>query len=305
MPADDGQIEPMSQPAPSWLRGVFPDESIASAARLGWGFRNETWRVDLKDGRRVVAAGLADPDRAADLIVLTRLLQPRLGAVGLPVPSLVELASQPTGVVVTEFVDGVAGAALLNRSGGAALIGSLLGTIWHRLASIDTAGLPLATDWTDGRSLAETSLRRLADLEPRLRPAERDRMEMKIRGLPDLLAGRPPAFVHGDLLPVNIIVRDDRLAALVDFEFARLADPLLDASWLVSILTFHHPASEQELWAAFTAAADLRPEEVRTHRLLEVLPVVRYLEILAAPRITAKQSRRWLTMLQAHLARTA
>lgn len=60
----------------------------------------------------------------------------------------------------------------------------------------------------------------------------------------------PPGWVHGDLHPANLIVRDGRLAAVIDFGLASLGDPACD---LAPAWTFL-PAPSRE---AFRVAAGL------------------------------------------------
>ena len=58
-----------------------------------------------------------------------------------------------------------------------------------------------------------------------------------IEALPVLLQGRAPRFVHGDLVPVNLVATADRtVAAILDLEDACLAYPLLDAAWFRTIV---------------------------------------------------------------------
>jgi aminoglycoside phosphotransferase (APT) family kinase protein len=39
---------------------------------------------------------------------------------------------------------------------------------------------------------------------------------------------RPPVWVHGDLLPGNLVLRDGRLVGLIDFAGAGIGDPACD-----------------------------------------------------------------------------
>jgi aminoglycoside phosphotransferase (APT) family kinase protein len=40
--------------------------------------------------------------------------------------------------------------------------------------------------------------------------------------------GRTPGWIHGDLLPGNVLVRDGKLAAVIDFGGSGLGDPAAD-----------------------------------------------------------------------------
>jgi aminoglycoside phosphotransferase (APT) family kinase protein len=43
-----------------------------------------------------------------------------------------------------------------------------------------------------------------------------------------------PALVHADLAPEHLLVRDGRLAGVIDWRDARLGDPALDYAWLLN-----------------------------------------------------------------------
>jgi aminoglycoside phosphotransferase (APT) family kinase protein len=298
-----GQMTPLRVPA--WLAATFADGSIDQAVRLGWGFRNETWRVDLTDGRRLAVTRPADPVAAPAVVTLTLLIQPRLRAAGIPTPTIVDLAAgAPSAVVVTEFVDGTTGAEMLTQPGGPELIGALLGDAWRRFRSVDTAGLPLPDAWATPRPLADLSRARLSRSERWLTREEQRLAAAALDALPDLLAGRRPGFVHGDLVPVNMVVRDGSLAAVLDFEFVRLADPLLDAAWFDQIVAFHHPSEEPAAWRAFVSAAGIDPDDPRTRDLLRSLPLVRLLEILDGDD-HSEGAAHWLPILRSCIAQLA
>jgi aminoglycoside phosphotransferase (APT) family kinase protein len=61
----------------------------------------------------------------------------------------------------------------------------------------------------------------------------------------------PPVWFHGDLLPGNLLVRDGRLAAVIDFECFGVGDPAIDAMAAWTVL----PASGREVFRA-TAGFD-------------------------------------------------
>jgi aminoglycoside phosphotransferase (APT) family kinase protein len=43
--------------------------------------------------------------------------------------------------------------------------------------------------------------------------------------------GTPTTLIHGDLGPHHVLVRDDRLVAVIDWSDARVADPAVDLAW--------------------------------------------------------------------------
>ncbi len=64
----------------------------------------------------------------------------------------------------------------------------------------------------------------------------------------------PPHFAHGDLAPVNLLVRDGRVAAVLDLDRARLAHPLYDAAWFAWVVAFHHGDVVEATWSAYAEA---------------------------------------------------
>lgn len=58
---------------------------------------------------------------------------------------------------------------------------------------------------------------------------------------------RPPVWIHGDLMPGNLLINDGRLSAVTDFGGLGIGDPACDvmAGW-----TCNHPAQRREFRAA-------------------------------------------------------
>lgn len=243
-----------------------------------------------------------DARAAPGIVSLTRDLRPRLEAAGVPVPAWSAAGGASPAILVTDYVEGAVGAAMLDEPGGPALVGSLLGATWRRLAAVDPRRLGLDETWTRPAGLAVASRARLDRASASLARTEQRRLAEAIATLPGLLAGRPAGFVHGDLAPVNILVRDRRLVALVDLEFARLGDPLLDAGWFDLILAFHHAADEPAAWRAFASASGVALDDPVSRDLLRLLPLVRILEILDDPILTAGDRAHWLAILRSGLA---
>ena len=50
----------------------------------------------------------------------------------------------------------------------------------------------------------------------------------------ETLVGFEPALIHADLGPEHLLVRDGRLAGVIDWGDMRLGDPALDYSWLLN-----------------------------------------------------------------------
>ena len=69
---------------------------------------------------------------------------------------------------------------------------------------------------------------------PLLDPDERPHGEALL-GEVETLTGFEPALTHCDLGPSHLLVRDGRLAGVIDWAGARLGDPALDYAWLLHV----------------------------------------------------------------------
>jgi aminoglycoside phosphotransferase (APT) family kinase protein len=68
--------------------------------------------------------------------------------------------------------------------------------------------------------------------------------------------------VHGDFGPNNILIGPDgAIAAVIDWEWSRLGDPITDAAWLEWALRMHYPSSDPA--AFYEGYGHLPPWRVR------------------------------------------
>jgi aminoglycoside phosphotransferase (APT) family kinase protein len=222
---------------------------------------------------------------------------PRLAAVGVPVARLVPVDGAHSGILATEFIEGATAASLLGDPGGPALVGRAMGALWRQLLTLETRGLPLGTTPATPDVIAASAgatLARVAASSPAL---DVRRLADAIRTVPELLAGRPSGFVHGDFVPANVLVREGAVVALLDFEAARLGDPLFDAAWFRWIVGYHHPESVAVAWDAFRTAAEIDATDPVVRDLLRLLPAVGLLERLDAT-TAEREAEHWLAMLR-------
>ena len=100
------------------------------------------------------------------------------------------------------------------------------------LHAFDPAGLPVERpDWVDAYrdQCAEFERLVLPLLDRDLRaPAKR------CFGEAETLVGFKPSLLHADLGPEHLLVRDGRLAGVIDWGDARVGDPALDYAWLIN-----------------------------------------------------------------------
>jgi aminoglycoside 2''-phosphotransferase len=101
------------------------------------------------------------------------------------------------------------------------------------LHSLDPAGLPIPPmdDWVAAWVEQAETFR--GAVLPLLDPDERPRGEALLRET-ETLSGFRPVLVHCDLEACHLLVRDGRLAGVIDWAGARVGDPALDYGWLLN-----------------------------------------------------------------------
>jgi aminoglycoside phosphotransferase (APT) family kinase protein len=100
------------------------------------------------------------------------------------------------------------------------------------LHGIDPAGLAIPRlDWV------QSYVEQCAEFEqlvlPELSPGEQRRARRLFAEV-ETLTGFEPRVLHADLGPEHLLVRDGRLAAVIDWGDARVGDPALDYAWLLN-----------------------------------------------------------------------
>ncbi len=216
--------------------------SVEGLERLTGGASRETWSFDVVDAdgvrhglvlRRDFVERAQDSRDAGGLDRARELaLQRVLHAAGVPVPR--PLAS-PAGLAdsfVMERVEGESRPRAIARKPELAPIRlRLAADVGRALASIhtvDAATLPSLDHLGIGHQLA--LVRTMLDQGPAPRPV----LESALRWcrLRAPAPSRMPCLVHGDFRNGNLIVGDDGLRAVVDWEYAHLGEPLEDLGFL-------------------------------------------------------------------------
>ncbi|HET9852085.1 MAG TPA: phosphotransferase [Candidatus Limnocylindrales bacterium] len=295
-----GTADPASPTAPDWVIGVL-GEPLSGAARLPWGFTNETWSATTLAGDRYAVTRMASPATASFIVSAGPEIARRAGAVGLAMPVPIPSRSDPSrGIVVSRWLEGEPAMLLLRGGPEAAAVGQAMGRVWRQLGEVGVRGLRLDDTWARPMALATAAAGWLARVESSLDPS----WAAAIRRLIDMAAVMPipsrASFMHGDLVPANLLIGNGG-NVLLDLEAARIGDPLADAAWFRWIVGYHHPDLEPAAWSAFTAEAKLTPEDPRSAALLKAYPVLRILEILAGPALSAADRDRWIAQLRGAL----
>ncbi len=100
------------------------------------------------------------------------------------------------------------------------------------LHAVDPSGLPLERlDWVEAYRVQCAEFERLVLplVDTDLRPQAK-----RLFGDTETLMDFEPVLLHADLGPEHLLVRDGRLAGVIDWGDARLGDPALDYSWLLN-----------------------------------------------------------------------
>ncbi|MGI8478549.1 MAG: phosphotransferase [Gaiellaceae bacterium] len=96
----------------------------------------------------------------------------------------------------------------------------------------DTSGLPVARhDWV------ESYREQCAEFERLVFPVvdiERRTQARRLFGDVETLVEFKPSLIHADVGPEHLLVRDGRLAGVIDWGDMRLGDPALDYAWLLN-----------------------------------------------------------------------
>jgi len=167
--------------------------------------------------RRHGAVDLAsNPPAARDEFALMRIAR----AHGLAVPEPIFLDDTcdlfPSPVVVVGFCDGETEFAPLDLGGYVAQAAAHLASIHAIPAGPDLTFMARQDrGWSDRPSVLDESMH-----EPAIRDA--------IEAAGPLPQRNPDVLLHGDYWPGNLLWREGRLAAIIDWEDARVGDPLAD-----------------------------------------------------------------------------
>jgi aminoglycoside phosphotransferase (APT) family kinase protein len=230
---------------------------VVGLHRIGGGSSRENWPFDLVLGtgphqerqellvRRDPAETVVDSDRATEFNLLKAL-----GSTSIPAPGVLWLDETGKSFgrpsMIMRRHPGHASRALLREKDPMGLglarrteLGRELCSLMAALQAVDlnTTGLSEVMPAPDGNPAAvelatwvDELNRQEADPEPRLR--------MTATWLRENLPA-PPArlvLVHGDFRPANVLIHDGRIEALLDWELARLGDPLDDIGWYTTPL---------------------------------------------------------------------
>lgn len=235
-----------------------------SPVRVPKGFASESWRVKTDVGELLVkirrrAADAAKLRSQAEALRLAR-------SAGVPAPEILYAgASEALGdrpLIVLRYIPGVDAEEALPRMDNHQR-GSLFSDLGEAVGRLHEIGLP---KFTDRIGTPEADLDRWADAvgQRAERVALRNR-EIGLLSAPEVntvvhrltrvaenVSGVvTPALTHHDLYLANVLLRDGRFAALLDFEQARASDPMFDFVKLGMWVFARWPGSFEPFVAAY------------------------------------------------------
>lgn len=289
---------PGAQPAElatlQWLTGL----PVIRVEHCPWGFENRTDRVELADGRCVIVQRVTNAARAPARFALTRRLHAPLSQVGILAP--LQLHADPSAMppfAVYACLPGDPANRLLATDAGARTLAEGMGALLPRLAHVVADELP--DTWSDPQTLLNAA-QEWRTLARAFLDSESPALTALPGAIPDLFDA-PPHMAHGDFCPVNALAADDRITALLDLEFARLAPPLFDAAWWGWVVRYHHPERWHACWPVLLRAAGI-PDTLATQGRMQTLQRLRLLEQIASAVAYPDRARFWAARLQATLA---
>lgn len=203
--------------------------AVDGLARLSGGASRETFRF-VADGRSLILQRQRAGD-VRDMGVETAVLR-AAHAAGVPTAAVVDASATPTALgsafMVLEAVEGETIARKILRDDRFAGARPMLARQFGRaLARVHATDVSDVAGLTDADQLAQ--YRAVLDATGAAHPA----FELAFRWLHD---HRPSTtrrtLVHGDFRLGNVMVGDDGLRAVLDWELAHVGDPMEDLGWL-------------------------------------------------------------------------
>lgn len=253
-------------------RRCYPGATgIAHAQRLSGGASQETWSFDVQHPLGAVGAIMrreppgygAAPERAAGLAAEAALMQLAHDA-GIPSPRVRHVLRPEDGLGQGFVMDRVEGETIPRRilrepqyAEARAGLARRLGEVLAKIHRLPRAALPPLRQMTAALEIEEMTAEHRGFGWPR--PV----FELALRWLREHLPEEPEqlTLVHGDFRHGNLIVGEDGLRAVLDWELAHVGDPMEDLGWIcVNSWRFgeiDHPVggfgSREELFAGYVA----------------------------------------------------
>lgn len=250
---------------------LCPGVAVAGARELGAGHSSEQWLLDTDQGELLLRSPVRDRAPAALMatVAATRLA----GEGGLPVVEYVAVSEHCAALggpaVVQEYVPGETGSAawpamsIPSRRAVAAELGDLVARL--HTCSGESHGDVLGS--TRFPSLWAYAGERVASAVTGLRSSGVDGQweaaGERVTACFEAIGDASPRLVHRDLYLDNVVVRDGRVAALLDFEHAGYSDQFEDFGKLDELVFGWWPETREPFLESYRA---VHPLDDAAHR---------------------------------------
>ena len=242
-----GSVDDLAEPLKLVLeQSVRGFQQLISVERLSGGASQETYRLVLEtqDGEQALAMRRAPggeeaeprPENYPGLAVEARLMQ-AAASVGVPEPRVVHVLTPSDGMgegFIMQWLDGEALGARIARAPEFGALREHLaydcGRILAQIHAIDLDDTGLRTDLqlTDPAEFIEQTWARYREF-----PTPQPMIDYTARWLMDHLPANPEqALVHNDFRNGNIMVDEQGVVAVLDWEIAHIGDPMRDLGWI-------------------------------------------------------------------------
>ena len=270
---DSDRRHPHRKFDPALIANFLAGREVLSAELLAGGKTNSNYRLRLSDGSECVVRLLSHGDARREAHVLS------IAAEVAPVPRVLALGD---GWLTLEYV---AGRALRHTPQELRLAGEALTRIhevrFERAGWIEADGSNRPFDFPEGDFTATMLARE--DVRAWLGDALADdvaQLMARTRHLQDGLSD--PRLVHGDFNASNILVRDGRIAAVLDWEFAHAGTRWMDVG---NLLRHTPPELRKHVRAGMESGGASLPDDWATRA--ELVDLSSALEFLTSARSDA------------------
>jgi aminoglycoside phosphotransferase (APT) family kinase protein len=226
-----------SEAVRSALIEACPGIRIGALRQLDAGYTSRQWVADTDEGPLLVKTPVrdTDPEHLRRLIATTR----RAGEGGVPVVRFRAFVPRSTPlqrpVLVQEYQEGAPADEAwesmdpAERTRFAEDLGQVVGRV-HSCSGPWFGDVLGREKYPDGTSFLHALVdSRLAEAPEDLTSAGRSGLSVALHRAVDAVpAAGTPSLTHGDLWRQNVILRDGRIACLLDFEHGRYSDRFLD-----------------------------------------------------------------------------
>jgi aminoglycoside phosphotransferase (APT) family kinase protein len=256
--------------------------AITAVTPAPWGNKNCTHILTLADGRQAVWQLYADRHRAIARCDAIRLFARPSVQLPVEVPALLAegLDSEEPWAVLSHLSGDVGYVAAGDDLSDPMFpqVAADMGKTISAMQLLDPDSFALPDLWSEPASLMVAAEAWLGPLVPHLAGNHSRDVRNLLADLPALFEGRPNVVAHGDFGPQNVLIRKGHVTALLDFEDARLADPLLDVAWWAWLVRAHTPVAFHRSWHRLLSTAGIDATEVDFHARTRALIICRLLE---------------------------